>query len=263
MAPSQLKRGLAWPWNNPKTHFPLYQAAIDSGKISWLMNWELWKPEGCLEQLEYVPMVRTAKEVENIDSFLASLWPDQRKAGEHRHFLGLNEPDIASQANLSVKDALEIWNKHVVPARSKFKFRLGAPAVSSAPEGRVWLRQFFDQLEGDGMAKLAFLPVHWYGTNAAEFKQYLRSMHDEFRRPLWVTEFACVRMDGQSASSVEIEAFLTESMALLDGLDFVERYAWFGAMDEPGEWTGKEIALTETSGGKSKLRSVGKMYCEL
>ena len=263
MPSSTSKRGLAWPWNNPQTHFPLYQPAIDSGKITWLTNWELWKPDGCPDLLEYVPMVRTAKEVENIDGFLGSLWPDRRKAGEQRHFLGLNEPDVASQANSSVDEALELWKEDVIPARSKYKFRLGAPAVSSAPEGRVWLRQFLKRLESDGKAKIAFLPLHWYGTDVAEFELYLRSMHDEFRKPLWVTEFACVGMDGRRASAEEVEVFLTQSVILLDGLDFVERYAWFGAMDHPGEWTGKEIALTETNGGKGNMTELGRVYSEL
>lgn len=209
-------------------------------------------------------MVRTAKEVANIDPFLASLWPSQRKAGEQRHFLGLNEPDIASQANLSVTDALDIWSKHVVPARSKFKFRLGAPAVSSAPEGRTWLREFFERLGDAGRGKVAFLPVHWYGNDVVEFERYLRDVYAEFRKPLWITEYACVRMDGRKATAGEVEGFMKESAALLEGLDFVERYAWFGAMDDPGEWTGKEIALTETIGhGQGSLRRLGKMYCEL
>lgn len=209
-------------------------------------------------------MVRTAKEVPNIDPFLSSLWPAQRKAGEHRHFLGLNEPDVGSQANLSVGDALEIWKQHVVPARSKFKFRLGAPAVSSAPEGRVWLREFFKELGEEGKGKIAFLPVHWYGSDVGELEQYLKDVYAEFGKPLWVTEYACVRMDGRKATPGEVEEFMKESLALLDGLDFVERYAWFGAMDEPGEWTGKEIALSETLGhGQGTLRRVGRMYCEL
>jgi hypothetical protein len=258
---SKSKRGLAWPWNNPKEHFTLYSP---SSKLSWLTNWELWKPDGCPEQLEYVPMVRTAKEVDNIDPFLTGLWGNgQKKAGEQRHFLGFNEPDIGSQANLKVDEVLELWTKHVVPARQKFKFRLGAPAVSSAPEGRVWLRGFFDAQGEEGRAKIAFLPVHWYGRDVPELETYLRSMHEEFGKSLWVTEYACVRMDGQRASGDEVEAFMKASLSLLESLDFVEKYAWFGAMDEPGEWTGKEIALTETNGGKGSLRRLGRLYCEL
>lgn len=151
-----------------------------------------------------------------------------------------------------------------MPARSKFKFRLGAPAVSSGPEGRVWLRAFFEQLGEEGRGKIGFLPVHWYGSDVDELERYLRDVHEEFKKPLWVTEYACVRMDGEKTTPGEVEGFMMESIVLLDGLDFVERYAWFGAMDDPGEWTGKEIALTETLGhGQGALRRVGRMYCEL
>lgn len=261
--PPPSKRGLAWPWNNPKKHFEPYQSAISSNKLSWLTNWELWKPDGCPDQLEYVPMVRTAKEVANIDPFLTGLWgADQKKAGDQRHFLGFNEPDIPSQANLSVAEVIDLWHKHVVPARQKFKFRLGAPAVSSAPEGRIWLRGFFDAL-GEDKSKIAFLPLHWYGRDVGELEAYLRGMHEEFGKPLWVTEFACVRMDGQRANAEEVEGFMNASLVTLDNLEIVERYAWFGAMDDPGEWTGNEIALTETKGGKGSLKRLGRMYCEL
>ena len=209
-------------------------------------------------------MLRTVAEIPNLDPFLSSLWPSQRQAGEHRHFLGLNEPDISSQANLTVSEALEIWKEHVVPARAKFKFRLGAPAVSSSPEGRVWLRGFWAGLGEEGQSKIAFLPVHWYGSEVGEMERYLREVYREFGKKVWVTEFACVRMDGRGVTPGEVEGFMKEGLALLDGLEFVERYAWFGAMDEPGEWTGREIALSETLGhGQGTLRRVGRMYCEL
>jgi hypothetical protein len=209
-------------------------------------------------------MVRTATEVPNIDPFLSSLWPLPRRAGELRHFLGLNEPDVSSQANLTVEKVLQIWRENVIPARSKFKFRLGAPAVSSSPEGREWLQGFWAGLSAEERGKIAFLPVHWYGSSITELESYLRSMHAEFRKPLWVTEYAFVHMDRSLPTKPwEVEGFLMESCVLLDRLDFVERYAWFGAMDEPGEWTGREIALSETLGfGQGVLRRVGRMYCD-
>lgn len=209
-------------------------------------------------------MLRTAKELPNLDPFLSSLWPFPRAAGENRHFLTLNEPDIPSQANLSPEQALEIFRTNILPARSKFKFRLGAPAVSSSPEGLSWLREFWGGLTEQERGKIAFLPLHWYGTSLPELTSYLHTLHAEFRLPLWVTEYAYVHMDrSQSTTPWEVEGFLAESCKLLDGLGFVERYAWFGAMDEPGEWTGREIALSETMGhGEGTLRRLGRMYCE-
>src|ERR1700761_8783476 len=125
---SKSKRGLAWPWNNKPEDFSLYTG---SSKLTWLYNWELWKPDHCLPSLDYVPQVRTAKEAGQIDQFLGGLWPRPKIEGEERHFLGFNEPDIKSQANMDIDAALKLWKMHVEPAKGKFGFRLGSPSVSS------------------------------------------------------------------------------------------------------------------------------------
>lgn len=46
---------------------------------------------------------------------------------------------------------------------------------------------------------------------------------------MWVTEFACTNWSAERPLGKEVvEAFLRESVRYLDGLEWVERYAWFG-----------------------------------
>lgn len=48
---------------------------------------------------------------------------------------------------------------------------------------RVWLILLPAQFDG--------LALHWYGTSAKEFTDYLVSFHNDFGLDIWVTEFAC------------------------------------------------------------------------
>lgn len=63
-----------------------------------------------------------------------------------------------------------------------------------------------------------------YGSGTGGFYDYLYQLHGQFpNHTLWVTEFA----ETSSNDSVVLD-FLNETITTLDGLDFVERYAWFG-----------------------------------
>lgn len=65
MAPS--KRGLGWPYDNQEDAFKSYDPAIKKGELTWLFNWEMWKPKGLPAGLDYVPQVRTAANAPQID----------------------------------------------------------------------------------------------------------------------------------------------------------------------------------------------------
>jgi len=64
--------------------------------------------------------------------------------------------------------------------------------------------------------------------------QYLQDYHETFQRPLWVTEWACQNFNGSNAqcSMDDVVLFLNQTQMLMDNLDFLERYAWFGAMTD-------------------------------
>ena len=252
--PPSSKRGLSWPWDNPASHFPLYTPAITTGKLSWLFNWELWRPDGLPAGLQYIPCVRTAKEAPQIDQFLSSL------PSPVPYFLGFNEPDIADQANLTVDEAVRLWREFVLPAKKKYGFRLGSPGISSAPAGKQWLREFLDKMHGeDGVD---FIVLHWYGTDFAAFASYLGEMSTWGRR-LWVNEFAFSRFGG-AVREEEVEGFVRQAVEWLDGWDAVERYAFFGAMRDVGEWAGRANGFVKREEGEGEgLTGVGRLYCEL
>ncbi|KEF61789.1 uncharacterized protein A1O9_03359 [Exophiala aquamarina CBS 119918] len=259
-APRRNKRGLGWPWNEPATHFSLYQAYITSGKITWLFNWEVWVPDSLPQQVEWIPCVRTPANVKDVDPFLSDII--HNRAFKTSALLGFNEPEIPEQANMTVEQAVELWRQVVLPAKAKFGFRLGSPGMSSdVGRSKPWLNSFLSQLAGqDG---IAFLVVHWYGLLFKDMRVFLEDMRATYGLPVWVNEFACTRMGDGEASVPEVEAFIREALPWLDACPWIERYAYFGNHDV-GHWVGRASNFTESSGAQDRrLTSVGTLYCEL
>ncbi|EXJ63106.1 hypothetical protein A1O7_03551 [Cladophialophora yegresii CBS 114405] len=263
------KRGLGWPWDQPSTHFKLYEphaGTAGRGRISWLFNWECWTPDAVPQGIEWIPCVRTASNArDQLDPSLTDII--QNRGIKTTALLGFNEPEIPEQANLGVDEAVRLWRDVVVPVKRKFGLRLGSPGVSSdVGRSKPWLDAFLAQLHGHD--EIDFLVVHWYGLHFADMRAFLEDMHASYNRlPVWVNEFACSRMgSGGEASAEEVEVFMREALPWLDGCEWIERYAYFGNKDV-GAWVGRGNNFTEEGGpietdGK-RLTRVGRLYCEL
>jgi hypothetical protein len=113
--------------------------------------------------------------------------------------------------------------------------RLGAPAVASGadtPGG--WLDRFMQGAEQRGL-RVDFIPLHWYGADfgpdaANQLSQYIQRVHDRYHKPIWLTEYGLIDFSQATPrypSQQEETAFINSSTRMLDGLDYVERYAWF------------------------------------
>ncbi|ROV94558.1 hypothetical protein VMCG_08168 [Cytospora schulzeri] len=228
------KRGLGWPWDNPKDAFDAYGPAIHNKKLTWLFNWEMWKPNGLPAGLKYVPQVRTETEAAQIDQCLSTIG-----ANNIDHFIGFNEPDNSGQANIPVPRAVHLWKQYVLPAKNKFGFKLGSPAVTNSSTGKKWLQDFLHSLGGQD--EIDFVVLHWYGLNVHDLKDYLVDMHSTFKKPIWLNEFACTTFGGQVPSEQQVEKFEQEALKFLDGTDFVEKYAWFGSAVNNGSMGGVAV----------------------
>ncbi|KAL6245258.1 hypothetical protein RBB50_008033 [Rhinocladiella similis] len=267
---SRSKRGLGWPWDSPASQFKLYTPYYSAGKLSWVFNWELWVPESIPPDVEWIPCVRTAVNVKDIDAYLIDIILGRGIKTEA--LLGFNEPEINDQANLSVDSAADLW-RHLVSAKRKFGLRLGSPGMSSDVSRSVpWLTKFLSRLNGeDG---IDFLVVHWYGPRFEDFRTFLEHMHSTFNLPVWVNEFACSTMGNNNgeASQDEVVAFMNEALPWLDQCEWIERYAYFGhgQNKDVGAWVGRASNFTEAAvedgtaaSDARRLSRVGRHYCEL
>ncbi|MGW5638935.1 glycoside hydrolase family protein, partial [Streptomyces sp. NPDC003832] len=198
------------------------RALTDSG-AHWYYNWasstgSVARPEG----VEYVPMIWGPGSV--TDTELG------RAGNEGTALLGFNEPDRADQANLTPEQALDLW-----PRLQSTGLRLGAPAVSYGGEvADGWLDRFMRGAAERGL-RVDFIPLHWYGGDfgpdaANQLRAYLQAVHDRYGKPIWLTEYGLIdfaQNPPRYPSEGEQTAFVESSTRMLEGLDFVERYAWF------------------------------------
>lgn len=123
---------------------------------------------------------------------------------------------------------------------------LGSPAVASGgatPGG--WLDQFMAGAKARGY-RVDFITVHWYGGDfrtgpaVQELESYLQAVYARYHLPVWVTEFALTSYSGGTAtfpSEAQQAAFLTAATTMLDGLSYVQRYAWFALPTSAGSGT--------------------------
>ncbi|KAJ7185696.1 glycosyl hydrolase catalytic core-domain-containing protein, partial [Mycena filopes] len=161
--------------------------------------------------LEYIPMQWNAEGIEDFAATVKSLGA--------KTILAFNEPDSATQSNINATYAAQLWMQYFEPLKAT-NVRLGAPAISSAQSGPVWLTQF---MAACAKCSIDFIPIHWYGSGTQNFFNYLGQLNKQFpNHPLWVTEFA-----ESSADPAAVLSFMDITVPALDGpaFPFIERYA--------------------------------------
>ncbi|WP_246039768.1 glycosyl hydrolase [Sulfitobacter sabulilitoris] len=204
----------------------------DTPALGWYYNWrtdQMWHAKRSRRSVEFVPMIHGAGDIDKkIQSSLRVT-----------HLLGFNEPDGGSgrhQAGLSVEKAVALWPR--LEARG---LRLGSPATTQGGTlGRgSWQRRFMDEVEARGL-RVDFMAVHYYSTDGdvGAFRNWLRAVHAEYRRPIWVTEFALIDWSRPAATTHARNAqFAQAAIVMMEQLPFVERHAWFAA--NPYKWKGR------------------------
>ena len=148
------------------------------------------------------------------------------------YLLGFNEPDSGSQSNMSVDQALSLWPQLMANGAI-----LGSPAVASGadtPGG--WLDQFMSGAKAKGY-RVDFITLHWYGgdfdtTNAVnQLHSYIQAVYNRYHLPIWLTEYALTDYSNGGTrypTDAQQAAFVTASTHMLDGLSYLQRYAWYG-----------------------------------
>ena len=213
------KRGLAY--NDPSVASLFF---AEGNKIGWAYNWG--QVNDLKANVEYVPMLWGPT-----DNF-APTWNANAKkavAAGSKYMLSFNEPDIASQSNLSPAAAKEAHIKYMNPFRDQA--RIGSPSISNSNidgQGISWLTSFISTCAGQ--CAMDFVSIHWYDAADVDiFLNHVRKVHKAVPdKPIWVTEFA------PTGSDQEIDKFVGTITDKLDNdpeFSYVERYSYFMATE--------------------------------
>jgi hypothetical protein len=193
---------------------------------AWAYDWSAAAPRrGGGPQ--WVPMVWGAGAV--TPSVIASLQA-ARRSGRATDLLAFNEPDLSSQANMTPARAADLW-----PQLEQTGLRLGSPAPAVPGDG--WLARFM-ALARARRLRVDFVALHFYQDftdprAVSELRRQLRSLHDEYGKPIWITEIGAIDLRSwhepmsRTPTRALAISYMHRVFAMLDALSFVERYAWF------------------------------------
>lgn len=190
------------------------------------MDWEggpslaEWERHG----LNFIPMVWGEGE-SRLDLAIKDGLPQNKRA-----LLGFNEPNFPEQANLSPARAASLWPTVEALARNASIDYLVSPAVNFAAYGPIqWLQEFFGNCTGCRVDAVAF---HSYTCYGRYLKDHIE-MYKVFKRPLWLTEFACSEAGSlERLNAFGQMAYMREAVPLLESDESIEMYAWFNMFED-------------------------------
>jgi hypothetical protein len=200
---------------------------LSSTKASWYYN---WSPNASSKvndpNATFIPMIWGKGNMNDKDLAAA-------KNSKSPMILTFNEPDLGSQGNMSPDEALGYWDK--LEATGK---KLSSPAITNGPDGAKWLDEFMTKAKASGK-QVDSISLHWYGSSAqptnekvAAMKSYIEGIHKKYPdKPINLTEFG---VDASGLTAGKDQAFLTAAEKMLNGLDYVQMYAPYGAGDING-----------------------------
>ncbi len=211
---------------------------IATADASWYYDWRNTPNSGTApagKPVEYVPMLSNAGAVttQNIAALTTA-----KNNGTYKYLLGFNEPDLGSQANMTVAQAINLW-----PQLMATGLTLGSPAPSYP---NAWFDSFMTQAAAKKYT-VDFICLHYYAPpNAANavsaLQTFLTNAYAKYKKPIWLTEFGapdCKTLGwcGSNAAALtqaQVDAFVPQVIAMLEDLACVQRYAWFVDASQAG-----------------------------
>lgn len=215
---------------------------------------------------EFVPMiigVGVAQQVLNKFETVSRDWI----RGNAQYLLGYNEPDPADNHPQSVEAsvAAEDWVKvQQVAASFDPPLKLVSPAPASEDfddDGKSeWLDYFFGNCTAIPECKpelIEAIAFHDYRGSVTGLKRRIEGMYKHYgKRKLWLTEYSIGRWNPGWPSRDEQEAYMKESLQLLESHPAVQRYVWFNSRSSPSRWGGTKDLI----GDDNAITTTGQIY---
>lgn len=189
-ASASSKRGLVYV---PSKKFPGDDNLWGSSgsDLSWYYNYQSTPSRSFddFPKLQFVPMLFGASDSSSDTTFLDDVRSQIKSGAKIPYALAFNEPDGQGNggSNVPVDTAVDLWIRQMEPLK-KLGVKLGAPAVTGAPTGKIWLQNFFQTCHG--RCSVDFIPVHWYG-NFEGLASHIGEVRQAYpNKTIWITEYA-------------------------------------------------------------------------
>lgn len=220
---------------------------------SWYYNWG-FQPSGkelpaTDASIRFVPMLWgwNSKSEKALDSLRA----------EHPPILfGFNEPDHTDQANLTVDAALAAW-----PKVQGIAADLVSP--SCAQPQQEWMQRFFEKAEKQNLS-FDSVGFHHYGPpEPDDFIGLLEKVHNMYKLPIWVTEFAAADWQAKIGgpanrySEKQTIRFIQTVCPFMERTPWIRGYAWYPWGDS---WEGGPLSTSAFFRKDSTLTESGEAY---
>lgn len=213
---SSSKRGLVYV---PSDKNPSDDAIWDStsSDLTWYYNYQSTPSPvyANSKKLQFVPMLFGASDSDSTTAtpFLDDVTSQIKGGADIKYVLAFNEPDGQDNggSNVPADLAAQTWIRQMEPLR-KQGVKLGAPAVTGAPTGFSWLKNFFSECKGK--CTVDFIPVHWYG-NFEGLASHIGEIRGTYPNvTIWVTEYA-----NNDVSLADSQSFYNSSSQYFDRIE--------------------------------------------
>ncbi|KAJ4507470.1 hypothetical protein HRR83_004048 [Exophiala dermatitidis] len=211
------KRGLAY------NDASLTYLFANQSSVSWGYNWAPFANGSLPSNLEFIPTLW------GLGEDATSSWFTQASSAisyGSKHLFSFNEPDIATQANLTASEAADGFIQYMNPFHDQAE--LATPSVTNGlgdSLGLEWLSSFFDACAGRCLVDT--VNIHWYGSavDTSAFQAFVSNASalatENGVGTLWITE-----LRGNGGIDQQLQ-FLETALPWLDSNDDVSGYAWF------------------------------------
>ncbi|CEJ91290.1 hypothetical protein VHEMI07012 [[Torrubiella] hemipterigena] len=173
-----------------------------------------------------------------------------------KYLLGFNEPDCSARdvsSHISVKDAVPLWNKYIVPEANNGSI-VGSPSMCTQKD-ESWLNDFNKQALDKSWD---FTAIHVYKLNMTGVQADIDHYWNKYKKPIWVTEFGCVDdQNGFKACTDQkvINQWIRDAVDLFEKNEHILAYAY-----TDGGGLGKAWLPTNNDG--TTLSESGKTYLD-
>jgi len=158
-------------------------------QIGWYYNWAPTDPWQSSDKVQFVPTLWGGGTADSTDA--ARLVDFKAMTSTPTWLIGPNEPDCAAggqmSAGMTIDATAALWNELMVPKGNAGSMLL-SPSMCKQMAEDGWLAQFQTKISRD----FDITNIHINKNNMDGVRADIDYYYNKYKKPIWVTEFACV-----------------------------------------------------------------------